>query len=116
MGCRYCGAAFGAHRPPTRDHIMPRARLAAGAGYGRANVTLACHACNADKGSCTLVEFLALLIRRRDPRAGRVASLIQSLAARDLLPLCGGDDPVSSGNYRPDCCHPNCHRTGRDGT
>jgi 5-methylcytosine-specific restriction endonuclease McrA len=88
--CRYCAAPFSLYRPRSRDHILPRARRPAGVDYGVLNLAMVCKQCNADKRDMTLIQFLAVLIARRDPRAGRVASLIVSLAARDLLPLCGG--------------------------
>lgn len=74
-------------REPTREHLRPRSRLAFDAGA--VNRRFACEPCNAEKGARTLVEFLAVLIGRRDRRAGQVAGIIQGLCARGRHDLCG---------------------------
>jgi 5-methylcytosine-specific restriction endonuclease McrA len=91
--CRYCRRPMmPPDRSPTREHMRPRSRLEPVIATAR-NRVFACEPCNGEKADRTLIEFLALLIERRDPRAQYVAAAIQSLCARGLDHLCGVNPP-----------------------
>lgn len=89
--CCYCRAPMlPPDLPPTREHAMPRSRFSpvlTHADKGK-NICFACGPCNLEKGSSTLLEFLAYLIERQDHRAANVAGLIRSYAKRGLFHLC----------------------------
>lgn len=70
--CRYCGIPMSGRksthwRAPTRDHVVPQSR-----GGGGGPIFYCCLACNQDKGSLSLGEWLRSLIFCGDPRVDRV--------------------------------------------
>jgi 5-methylcytosine-specific restriction endonuclease McrA len=74
--CPYCRRIMDGRRPlhatyPTKDHVIPQAR-------GGERTVLVCRRCNMDKGSSPIQGWLALLERRRDPRALFVAGFIKA--------------------------------------
>lgn len=58
---------------PTRDHLMPRARLAPAR---RAVIVIVCDGCNSSKKAMTIDEWLAVLIAGNDGRAPIVSAWI----------------------------------------
>lgn len=82
--CPYCRSIMRydvSGRHPTRDHILPRARLRwlPGAMHHAENIVMACHDCNNDKGSMFLIEWWAALMHAGDERVKPVAAFIQRL-------------------------------------
>ena len=96
--CPYCGCAM-AHQPlngptsPTREHFVPLVR---GGPDTSDNVMVCCRDCNELKGDLLATEWLPLLEVDGDPRASRVALILDVLptlrarceaaAAAELVP------------------------------
>lgn len=73
--CPYCGRPMlhATGRFPTVDRVLPHA---AGGTYALVNVLAVCHRCNSQKNDFTLEEWLRRLEKGNDPRAPRIAAIL----------------------------------------
>lgn len=62
FACAYCGKGFQNLNQITLDHIQPKSE---GGSSRKANLNLACRACNEAKGSMSVEEFIALRNQQR---------------------------------------------------
>jgi len=77
--CVWCGRAFGPLVPPTREHLVPRAK---GGPSWLENEVPACRRCNAERGHRGVVEWLEECGRRGwEPDGAAVARSLDALAA-----------------------------------
>ena len=78
--CPYCLIAMprtGKYRA-SRDHLVPRIK---GGTLSPENVLIVCQSCNSDKSHLSLIEWAAMLRRKKDPRAETVSLLIKGRLA-----------------------------------
>lgn len=76
--CVWCGRAFGPLVPPTREHLVPRAK---GGPSWLENEVPACRRCNGQRGHRGVVEWLEECERRGwDPDAATVERTLTALA------------------------------------
>jgi hypothetical protein len=75
--CVWCGRAFAPLVPPTRDHLVPRAK---GGPSWLENEVPACRRCNAERGHRGVVEWLEECEGRGwQPDAGAVGRALAAL-------------------------------------
>lgn len=76
--CPYCNRRMDSRysdSQPSRDHVLPKSR---GGDDFPSNIRIVCRRCNNDKAARTLAEWAFLLAYRSDPRAARVADLVDA--------------------------------------
>jgi len=77
--CVWCGRGFGPLAPPTREHVVPRAK---GGPSWLENEVPACRRCNAERGHRGVVEWLEECTRRGwEPDSAAVERSLDALAA-----------------------------------